>query len=75
MESLKPMLDFVNQGWVGVAIGALLSVYFYFKGVREARPCYAVRSAEVVNVHANDEVRANLSVTFTGEPVPRLSVA
>ncbi|NML15589.1 hypothetical protein [Azohydromonas caseinilytica] len=69
------LLEFLNQGWVGIVAGLLISVIFHFLARKTPTLAYEVTSSPVLKVVAHTGIQENIAVTYRGESVSQLSVA
>lgn len=74
-ELLNSLLDFLSKGWVGLVFGAVLSIYFYVRGNKAPRLCFAVRASRVLGLPGSADYAGDVAVTFRGVAIPQLSVA
>jgi hypothetical protein len=71
--SFSDVIAFFNQGWVGVVTGIVLSTCFYYLSKRDPKLSYLIQSATVVEMGGSKHVKNQISVTYRGERVPRLT--
>lgn len=74
-DALERTLGFLNQGWVGVVIGVLVSLYFYRKADRRARLTYSALGIPIVQGSHAELLAADIEVSYRGKVIPRVSVA
>ena len=72
-ELLNSLLDFLSKGWVGLVFGAVLSIYFYVRGNKAPRLCFAVRASRVLGLPGSADYAGDVAVTFRGVAIPQLS--
>lgn len=73
------MLEFWNQGWVGIVAGlvggVIISYAFYVAARKEPLMCESIASARVLGLPGATDYGEHVAVTYRGEVIPQLSVA
>ncbi len=67
------MVDFINQGWVGIAIGIVVSIYFYRKAERLPEPRVTFISDHALTWDKKDKLPSGVEIRYDGIPVQRIS--
>ena len=71
--SLSSLLQFLNQGWVSIPIGALVGLasgyYFYRKAIRKPRPVMRMRRVEVFNPDPEHAQNEDIQILYKGNQV------
>lgn len=76
---MQDIIDFLNKGWVGstigaigIVIGAVISIGFYFKSQKKPKPTIDFESVRLIgSTHA--ALPNLITVFFKGQPIPRLT--
>jgi hypothetical protein len=66
--------DFVNQGWVGIVVGLLISYYFYRKAHKEPLLCVASKASKVLGLPGSTDYAEDVKIQFRGNDIGQLSV-
>lgn len=67
------MVNFLNQGWVGIVIGLVVSIYFYRKSERLPEPRVTFISDNAITWGKQDKLPSRVEVRYDGVPVQRIS--
>jgi hypothetical protein len=67
-------VDIWNQGWVGILVGAALSLYFYLKSKRRASVRYRQHGFNLVGRPRSGRLMEHITVRFKDQPVSHVTV-
>jgi hypothetical protein len=67
------MIDFLNQGWVGVLIGSLFSLASLYYGFRRAVPKATIEASHELTWGNSPKLPSGFELTFHGQKIPTIS--
>jgi LPXTG-motif cell wall-anchored protein len=67
------MIDFLNQGWVGIVIGSLFSLASLYYGFRRAAPKATIEASHELTWGSSPKLPSGFELTFRGQKIPTIS--
>lgn len=67
------MIDFLNQGWVGILIGSLFSLASLYYGFRRAVPKATIEASHELTWGNSPKLPSGFELTFQGQKIPTIS--
>lgn len=59
-------------GILGIVIGAVLAILFYFKAKYTSKPCYSIANTSLIDLSVG-EIPPSVTMRYDGEEIPRLN--